>query len=444
MSNNKLLLNIYSKYILQKIFSYLKYHYILKLIKYNKNLQKKLDIIFEDSIINYKYYIKTKKEKEVDIEEDIFKKMKKSRDNYYSSGISFSSKFYLRYSYFFPENINEDDKIIFLIKYKGFKINDFPLPYNFNEMKTEDKINILEKNEDFFKYTLNNEQMELINLIFEFRKNNNIGNLIYSQIENLCDYFKHQKLNNEKYLLIYPIGEMKKKLLEKDTNIISILSIEYMKNIIILEKGNNEYIFIYSDYNKKDNLEMPIKFDNNLKLNSKFHLINNIIPELKIALHKELFFKRLRSCLNYEGFQILDMKDDFLIGVLEGPPDTPYENGYFLFKIIFTKDFPLKSPRFIFISVIFHPNISENGFVSIDIFEKDWSPAISNFPTMIYSIQSLLDDPNPDDFINEKAAKLYKENKIIYNQTVREYTFQFANYSKFQEDCKKLNLNKNF
>ena len=37
-------------------------------------------------------------------------------------------------------------------------------------------------------------------------------------------------------------------------------------------------------------------------------------------------------------------------------------------------------------------------------------------------------------------AKLYKENKIVYEQTVRQYTSQFSNYLKFQEDCKKLNL----
>ena len=59
---------------------------------------------------------------------------------------------------------------------------------------------------------------------------------------------------------------------------------------------------------------------------------------------------------------------------------------------------------------------------------------------MIYSILLLLDDPNPDECLNENAAKLYKENKMNYNQTVREYTSRFANYKKFQEDLKKLNL----
>ena len=36
-----------------------------------------------------------------------------------------------------------------------------------------------------------------------------------------------------------------------------------MKFITILEKGNQEYIFIFSDNKNKDKLETPIKFDEN-------------------------------------------------------------------------------------------------------------------------------------------------------------------------------------
>ena len=70
-------------------------------------------------------------------------------------------------------------------------------------MNGQDKINILEKYEDYLKYTLNNEQMELINLIIDFRKENNISSIIYNKIENLCDYFRIQELNNEKYFFLF-------------------------------------------------------------------------------------------------------------------------------------------------------------------------------------------------------------------------------------------------
>jgi len=135
------------------------------------------------------------------------------------------------------------------------------------------------------------------------------------------------------------------------------------------------------------------------------------------------------------------MINDTLIGVLEGLPDTPYENGYFLFKILFPEEYRLVPIKFCFITPIFHPNISEGGYVCVDVFNYNWSPALSTFPALIYSVQSLLDDPNPDDFINEVAAKLYKKDRNRYNETVRYYTSQFANYSKFQEDLTKLNIN---
>jgi ubiquitin-protein ligase len=125
-----------------------------------------------------------------------------------------------------------------------------------------------------------------------------------------------------------------------------------------------------------------------------------------------------------------------LLGVLEGPQNTPYENGFFIFKMLIPKDLPFQPPEFIFISNIFHPNISENGFVFVDILRNQWSPALEDFEAIIYSIQSFLDTPNPDEFLNENAAKLYKEDKTRYNEFVREYTSIYSNYSKFLEDIK--------
>ena len=146
------------------------------------------------------------------------------------------------------------------------------------------------------------------------------------------------------------------------------------------------------------------------------------------------------SCNNSPGYQILSFKVDTLIGLLEGPPDSPYENGYFLFKLLIPSDYPTLSPSFYFLTNIFHPNISENGYVSIDILEFNWSPGLGRFEKIIYSIQSLLDDPNPDNFLNETAANLYKEDRKIYNDTVKEYTNKFANYSRLLEDIENMGI----
>ena len=434
MSKIELIKRVVSKLIIKKIFSHLCVFDLFKIIKYNKNLQNTLNINFKNTIINFQYCIKTKNEIMPDIE-----KLQEKINNK-----DYKTNFCLKYSYYFAKNINEEDeKYIFLTKHKGIKINDYPLPSNFISLKSSDKIKILENSEYFLKYTLNDKNIELINLINELRHENNLSKLIYNKVQNLIDYFKVNQSSCEKNLLINLKGEFKDKILSKDDDIIKKVLQKNLKYIMILEKDENEYILIYSFYNNNSNLSA-----NKINNIEKFHIVNNIIPEIDISSnfpkrHRSMMIKTLvNSCNQPEyGYQIFSFIGQTVIGVMEGPPNTPYENGYFLFKFCINENFPFSPPKFYFISNIFHPNISENGYVSVDIFEEDeWSPALIDFEKIIISVQSLLDDPNPDIFLNEMAAKLYKEDKSKYDETVREYTSLFANYSKYLETIKKMDI----
>ena len=434
MSKIELIKRVVSKLVMKKIFSHLYVLDLLKIIKYNKNLQNTLNINFKNTIINFQYCIKTKNEIMPDIE-----KLQEKINNK-----DYKTNFCLKYSYNFEKNINEEDeKYIFLTKHKGIKINDYPLPSNFISLKSNDKIKILENSEYFLKYTLNDKNIELINLINELRHENNLSKLIYNKVQNLIDYFKVNQSSCEKNLLINLKGEFKDKILSKDDDIIKKVLQKNLKYIMILEKDENEYILIYSFYN--DNSNLSVNKINNIE---KFHIVSNIIPEIDISsnfpkIPKSMMIKTLvNSCNQPEyGYQIFSFIGQTVIGVMEGPPNTPYENGYFLFKFCINDNFPFSPPKFYFISNIFHPNISENGYVSVDIFEEDeWSPALIDFEKIIISVQSLLDDPNPDIFLNEMAAKLYKEDKSKYDETVREYTSLFANYSKYLETIKKMDI----
>ena len=77
---------------------------------------------------------------------------------------------------------------------------------------------------------------------------------------------------------------------------------------------------------------------------------------------------------------------------------------------------------------------NEDRNVSIDILKNQWSPALMHFDNIIISVQSLLNDPNPNDFLNQEAAKLYIENKKKYEERVVEYTIKFANLQRFKND----------
>ena len=434
MSENKLLKNVSSDYILRHIFSFLPVYISHRIIKYNKTFQTKLEINFKDSIFNYQLYILTK--------EKIMKNIEDIENKYqYISKVSFNAKFSFYYSYNSQIHLNDIcNTNIFLKKYKGFKINDYPIHSNFESMNNKDKITFLEKNECFYKYTLNDENVRFIDSINKFRENNKMNKLMYNKIENMNDYFKEKESKNENYLLDYPLGELNDNLLNNDENLKKILLINDLNCIMILEKEIHVYVFIYSIRNEKDEQ----KIDAPQNIHAKFfHIINNTIPKVTLKMLPRTIFKfsnNLKDTFKCEGFQIFSFKYDTLIGLLEGPPKTPFENGYFLFKMLFPEGFEFKPPQFIFMTKIFHPNISEDGFVSVDILQNEWSPALLSIQKIIYSIQSLLDDPNPDIFLNEQAAKLCKENKEIYNQTVSVYISLYANYSKFLEDIRNMNI----
>ena len=83
------------------------------------------------------------------------------------------------------------------------------------------------------------------------REKNKISLLLYNILENLNTFFQEKKSKNGNYIFIYPIGEFKNKILERDEDIIKVILKESCGYIIILEKELEEYIFLYSKNEKK-------------------------------------------------------------------------------------------------------------------------------------------------------------------------------------------------
>ena len=83
MSENGKILKISSKYLLNDIFSFLEYNYVLKLIKYNKNLQNLFNVKSQY------YYYKIIKEKKI-INEQKDKKPENGLCDVFKSAILFS------------------------------------------------------------------------------------------------------------------------------------------------------------------------------------------------------------------------------------------------------------------------------------------------------------------------------------------------------------------
>jgi len=111
--------------------------------------------------------------------------------------------------------------------------------------------------------------------------------------------------------------------------------------------------------------------------------------------------------------------------IILGPVDTPYEGGVFKLEINFTKKYPLGPPSVRFKTKIFHPNIDSSGGICIDILKNSWNPLLS-VKTILLSICSLLNDPNPKDPLVPHIANLYTKNRKQFINEAKNWTMIYA------------------
>jgi ubiquitin-protein ligase len=110
---------------------------------------------------------------------------------------------------------------------------------------------------------------------------------------------------------------------------------------------------------------------------------------------------------------------------IDGPQDTIWEGGTFRLLVTFPPEYPFKAPQVRFLTRMYHPNISTQGGICLDLLIDKWLPSY-HIASLLVSIRSFLDDPNPDHGLNNEALDCYRNDKVRYEQNVRSYIQQYG------------------
>ena len=146
-----------------------------------------------------------------------------------------------------------------------------------------------------------------------------------------------------------------------------------------------------------------------------------IPPQILNALYKqELLLKNNPIpgiIFHYNENDITDIQAD-----IEGPEATPYEGGIFRVTIKLLPNFPIVAPKGIFLTKIFHPNISEQGEICVNTLKRDWNPKNWSLSNLFQVIKCLLIIPFPQSALNEEAGKLFMEDYEQFFKIAKMFT----------------------
>ncbi|WVO13390.1 hypothetical protein L204_101005 [Cryptococcus depauperatus] len=140
--------------------------------------------------------------------------------------------------------------------------------------------------------------------------------------------------------------------------------------------------------------------------------------------------KEIRDCAKDKdsniAIEMIDENPFHLIGAFPGPPDTPYEGGYYEVDIQIPEAYPFQPVKMKFITKVYHPNISSaSGAICLDILKDAWSPVLTLKSTLI-SLQSLLCEPIPNDPQDAQVAKHYLTDRKSFEETAKHWAQAYA------------------
>ncbi len=132
-------------------------------------------------------------------------------------------------------------------------------------------------------------------------------------------------------------------------------------------------------------------------------------------------------------WSIVKSCDDSLVYTLTiNPPKTSlYDGGIFFLNLYFSTEFPVRPPRLVMTTKMYHPNVSQIighvGSMYVEILYSDWKSTLTISKLMEY-IYSLFSKPDLDclSICNSQAGDMYKTNQEEFNKITKEWTAKYA------------------
>lgn len=124
--------------------------------------------------------------------------------------------------------------------------------------------------------------------------------------------------------------------------------------------------------------------------------------------------------------KILDINNPLLYACIHVKNGMYKEQKHVLrFKVKYGVDpdiyiYPYNSPLVSFMTNVWHPNISKEGTICLDVLKDQWSPSFG-FEAIINSVLILLESPDPSSPQNNEAGKMYKENLDQFKKKVASF-----------------------
>lgn len=108
----------------------------------------------------------------------------------------------------------------------------------------------------------------------------------------------------------------------------------------------------------------------------------------------------------------LKKEDDLNLSFIISPTTGYWRGGIFEFKFTFPDKYPFQGPKVTCLDKIYHPNIDLEGGVCVNVL-RPWKPTYST-QIVLFGLLFLFTHPNPNDPLNNEAAKEMREQPAIF------------------------------